>query len=143
MPDQKKYDYRLNVYVTFELQHKLEQIRDQRGPKVTVPDIVREALRLYVDQEEDIIGSRRHFQRHLREVIESVKDELLWNQLVLLALVWQGNATLLGAIKTPHVPFKDSFEQALLFAVRNWEPLVSILETNRQKAMEQEASEKP
>lgn len=143
MSDQKKYDYRLNVYVTHELQHKLEQIRDQRGPKVTVPDIVREALRQYVDQEEDIIGSRRHFQRHLREVIESAKQELLWNQLVLLALVWQGNATLMGTTTTPYVPFRESFEQALLFAVRNWKPLVSTLESHRQQVLSREDTEKP
>ncbi len=49
MVEHKRFEARLNVYVSAELQRKLEQIRDQRGPRVTVPDIVREAIRLYID----------------------------------------------------------------------------------------------
>jgi len=49
MVEHKRFEARLNVCVSAELQRKLEQIRDQRGPRVTVPDIVREAIRLYID----------------------------------------------------------------------------------------------
>ena len=76
MTPHKRFDARLNVYVSAELQRKLEQIRDQRGPQTTVPDIVRDAIRQYIDNEEVIIGSRRHFQRNLRETLEEAKFEL-------------------------------------------------------------------
>lgn len=140
MADKKKYDYRLNVYVTAELQRKLEQVRDQRGPKVTVPDIVREALRQYLDYEEDVIGSRRHFQRNLREALDDTTAELTWQQIVLLAFVWQNTSALATALKAPVPPFKDSFQRALSFVVMHWQPLTDALASNHaelQKGLEE------
>ncbi len=76
MKSKVRYPKRLTVYVTQELLHKLEQLRDQRSPKDTIPDVVREALRAYVDEQEQIIGSRRHFQKVLREDIRALYQDL-------------------------------------------------------------------
>ncbi len=128
MPDHKRFEARLNVYVSSELQRKLEQIRDQRGPKVTVPDLVREAIRLYIDNEEEIIGSRRHFQRGLRETIADAKAELFWNQLVMLGFFWQLQSPVLTATTQQQPTFKEIYDKALAFASRAGEPYLKALE---------------
>ena len=133
MVEHKRFDARLNIYVSAELQHKLEQIRDQRGPKVTVPDIVREAVRMYIDNEEEVIGSRRHFQRNLRDSIGAAKDELLWNNLVMLAFLWQMQSPVVAATTKQQISFKETYDHSIKFATKSWEPFLKQL----QEAMEQ------
>jgi len=133
MVEHKRFDARLNIYVSAELQRKLEQIRDQRGPKVTVPDIVREAVRMYIDNEEEVIGSRRHFQRNLRDSIGAAKDELLWNNLVMLAFLWQLQSPVTSATTKQKISFKETYDNSISFATKSWEPFLKQL----QDAMEQ------
>ncbi len=126
--EHKRFDARLNVYVSLEIQRKLEQLRDQRGPQTTVPDLVREAIRLYIDNEEEIIGSRRHFQRGLRETIDATKSELLWNDLVTLAFMWQMLNPILNATTKQQTSFKEAWDRALAFAHRSGMPYLKTLE---------------
>ena len=139
MTAQKRFESRLNVYVSAELQRKLEQIRDQRGPKVMVPDIVREAIRLYIDNEEEIIGSRRHFQRGLRETIDNARDELLWNNLVTLAFLYQLQSPVLTVTAKKQISFKEAFDTALAYATKMSHPMMNAV----QQAIEQSLFEMP
>ena len=143
MVEHKRFEARLNVYVSAELQRKLEQIRDQRGPRVTVPDIVREAIRLYIDNEEEIIGSRRHFQRGLRESIDATKSELQWNNLVTLAFLWQLQQLVFTATTQQQISFKETFDKSLAFATRSWEPLLKALARATEQAFIVAPTEKP
>ncbi|MHB8629275.1 MAG: hypothetical protein ACYDBJ_24745 [Aggregatilineales bacterium] len=127
MSQHKRFDARLNVYVSAELQRKLEQIRDQRGPQATVPDVVRDAIRQYIDNEEEIIGSRRHFQRSLRDTVEAAKLELTWNSLILFAFIWQGTSPVVEATTHKQMPFKETLDRAVAFAGRNWLVLTEAL----------------
>ena len=139
MVEHKRFESRLNVYISAELQRKLEQIRDQRGPKVTVPDIAREAIRMYIDNEEEIIGSRRHFQRGLRETIDGAKDELLWNNLVTLAFLYQLQSPVLAATTQKQIPFKEAFDKAIAYATKMSDPLMKAV----QQAIEQSLFDLP
>jgi Arc/MetJ-type ribon-helix-helix transcriptional regulator len=132
--DHKRFEARLNVYVSAEMQRKLEQLRDQRGPQTTVPDVVREAIRLYIDNEEEIIGSRRHFQRSLREHLDSAKTELFWTDLVMLAFVWQLLHPVLNATTKNQVTFKETWDRALSFAQRSGTPYLKTLEDALEQA---------
>jgi len=76
MTSKVRYPKRVTVYVTTELLHKLTQLRDQRGAKESIPDVVRDAIRVYVDEQEQIIGSRRHFQKALREDIQTLAQQI-------------------------------------------------------------------
>jgi len=143
MSEPKRFEARLNVYVTAAMQHKLEQLRDQRGPQVTVPDLVREAIRQYLDNEEEIIGSRRHFQRGLRETISLAKDELLWNNLVTLGFLWQLQSPVLKATTQQAVSFRDVSDKALSFASRSWEPLLKETEAAIEQSFIIKPTEKP
>lgn len=134
----KRFDARLNIYVSAEVQRKLEQLRDQRGPRATIPDLVREAIRQYIDNAEDIIGSRRHFQRSLRDTVEAAERDLLWNDLVTLAFVWQMLNPILNATTKQQVSFKEAWDRALTFSQRSGTPYLKTLED----ALEQTFSEK-
>src|SRR5579864_3021652 len=139
MTQHKRFDARLNVYVSAELQRKLEQIRDQRGPQTTVPDIVRDAIRQYIDNEEEIIGSRRHFQRNLREALEEAKFELLWNNLVLMAFIWQGTSPVVNAVTQKVLPFRETFDRSVAFATNNRESMMKLIKDGIQTALKDEA----
>ena len=143
MVEHKRFEARLNIYVSAELQRKLEQIRDQRGPRVTVPDIVRKAIRLYIDNEEEVIGSRRHFQRGLRESIDAAKSELQWNNLVTLAFLWQLQSPVFTATTQQQISFKETFDKSLGFATRSWEPLLKALDRATEQAFILPPTERP
>jgi Arc/MetJ-type ribon-helix-helix transcriptional regulator len=134
MVERKRFEARLNVYVSAELQRKLEQVRDQRGPRVTVPDLVREAIRQYLDNEEEIIGSRRHFQRGLRETIDAAKEELLWSQLVTIGFLWQFQNPVLAATAKQQLSFRDAWDKALAFASRSGKPFLQALDEALEQA---------
>jgi len=141
MNQRKRFDARLNVYVSAELQRKLEQIRDQRGPQTTVPDIVRDAIHQYIENEEEIIGSRRHFQRNLREALDEAKFELLWTNLILLAFIWQGTSPVVSATTQKALPFKDTFDRSVAFAAANWEGLLAMMKDSIELAVQREAKQ--
>jgi hypothetical protein len=136
MAQNKRFDARLNVYVSTEVQRKLEQIRDQRGPQTTVPDIVREAIRSYIDNEEEIIGSRRHFQRNLRDTVDATKFQLLWSQVLTLAFVWQSISPVVSVATKQTPQFRDIFQRALEFAIRNWDPMITAMSEGAQGAFD-------
>lgn len=55
------YTHRLTVHITEPMDNRLEQIATQRDePKA---EVVRAALRAWLDEQEDLIGSRKHFTR--------------------------------------------------------------------------------
>jgi Arc/MetJ-type ribon-helix-helix transcriptional regulator len=125
LKNRKRYNHRLNVYVTAEMARKLEQLRDNRGAGTTVPDVVREALRLYIDEQESIIGSRRHFGRTLREEIQSAKEELAWLSYVLLVMSGQTLSALYSKGGTSH-PAKDFVARARQYTAENADSIADL-----------------
>src|SRR5260370_30575232 len=71
-----KTGYQLSFYVTEELHNKLELLRQKRGKRATISDVSRDALRNYVDQQENIIGSRAHFNKTVREYLNEMETRL-------------------------------------------------------------------
>ncbi len=139
MPTHQRYPKRLNVYVTAEMQRKLEQVRDQRGPQTTTPDVVREALRLFLDDQEQVIGSRRHFQKTLREEIGALREvlradlkeaqnDLMWVHLFSLILMSGGLAPVVGRVTGQPVSLDGLLKQASLQTAQQWKLVLQRLE---------------
>ncbi len=61
-------------------------------------DIIREAIRLYLDGQEDLIGSRRHFQRSFRDRIDGLEASLAFQLNVVLFLLTADEDVLREAI---------------------------------------------
>ncbi|MBZ0293746.1 MAG: ribbon-helix-helix domain-containing protein [Anaerolineae bacterium] len=73
MSDNSKSQYtnRLTVHITGAMENRLEQIASQRDePKA---EVVRAALRAYLDEQEDLIGSRKHFTKMFQRRVDYVE----------------------------------------------------------------------
>ena len=65
------YTHRLTVHITAPMDDRLEQIASQRDePKA---EVVRAALRAYLDDQEDLIGSRKHFTKMFQRRVDYVE----------------------------------------------------------------------
>lgn len=68
------YAHRLSVPITDAMHHRLEQIALQRDEAKA--ELVRTALRAYLDDQEDVIGSRRHFTKQFGRRMDAVEQLL-------------------------------------------------------------------
>ncbi len=142
MPTHQRYPKRLNVYVTAEMQRKLEQVRDQRGPQTTTPDVVREALRLFLDDQEQVIGSRRHFQKTLREEIGTVRSafqgdlklvqaDLIWANVFSLVLLASSLAPVVARVTGQPVSLESLLKQGVVQTPQHWKQVMQWIEETR------------
>jgi len=73
MSDNSKSQFtnRLTVHITQAMDHRLEQIASQRDESKA--EIARAALRAYLDEQEDLIGSRRHFTKMFQRRVDDLE----------------------------------------------------------------------
>ena len=50
------------------------------GTKRQVADVIREALRQYLDNQGEIAGSRRYFTGRFRDEVHAMREEVSWHQ---------------------------------------------------------------
>ena len=51
------------------------------------PDLIREAIRRYLDEQDDLVGSRKHFQRSFRQRIDQLEEAVTFQLNVLIFLL--------------------------------------------------------
>ena len=83
---------RRSISMTPEMRDLLAQIAAKYGREVSENDIIRDAIRHYLDQQADVVGSRRHFQRSLQARLDRLESTLTFQMLMLTFLM----ATVLG-----------------------------------------------
>src|SRR3954452_24790322 len=94
MSDNSKSQFtnRLTVHITGAMDDRLEQIANQRDePKA---EVVRTALRAYLDEQEDLIGSRKHFSKALQRRM----DYQDWILLVVIKMLSHSLGSLLSEL---------------------------------------------
>jgi len=67
----KEYPQRLSVQVTDAMDNRLEQVA--RGRDEAKSEVVRAALRAFLDEQEDVIGSRKHFTKTFGRRIDQIE----------------------------------------------------------------------
>ncbi len=72
------------VYLTKEMCAQLDQLALRRGEGCKTNDLVREALRAYLDDQVAILGSRRHFQKTFQARIDELESNTLHTQQTIL-----------------------------------------------------------
>jgi len=82
-----KRTVRRSITMTQEMRDRLTLLVSKQPRDTTEVDLIREAVRLYLDNQEDIIGSRRHFQKSLQERIDKLEASLSFHLNILLYLV--------------------------------------------------------
>jgi len=65
----------ISLYVSEEMYRLLEQVADRNQKRVN--DTLREGIRYFLDNQAEVIGSKRHFQRSLQERLDTLEGHLL------------------------------------------------------------------
>jgi len=92
MSDNSKSQFtnRLTVHITGAMEDRLEQIASQRDePKA---EVVRSALRAYLDEQEDLIGSRKHFTKMFQRRVDYVERLVvicLWLNVQIMQILFE------------------------------------------------------
>ena len=89
---------RRSLSMTPDMRDRLAQLVSKQPRNVTEADLIREAIRQYLDEQEDLIGSRRHFQKSLRERVDSLEAALSFHLNVLIYLIAQDETSVREAI---------------------------------------------
>jgi metal-responsive CopG/Arc/MetJ family transcriptional regulator len=78
---------RRSISMTPEMRDLLAQIVAKRGREVKENDVIREAIRQYLDEQADVVGSRRHFQKSLQLRLDRLEQSLLFQMNIVIYLL--------------------------------------------------------
>ena len=81
-----RYTIRRGLAMTPDMRDRLAQLVSKQPRNVTEADLIRQAIRQYLDEQEDLIGSRKHFQKSLRERVDQLETTLAFHLNVLIHL---------------------------------------------------------
>jgi predicted DNA-binding protein len=70
-----KYDARINVPVTKQMRQFVEALARRQGTNVA--EVTRQALRAYLDVQEELIGSRSRLGRTVMDQLEIIQNRLV------------------------------------------------------------------
>ncbi|MCA0453940.1 MAG: hypothetical protein LCI00_08200 [Chloroflexi bacterium] len=76
-----------SITMTQEMRDRLALLVSKRPRDTTEADLIREAIRLYLDNQEDIIGSRKHFQKSLQDRLDQMESAFAFHLNVLIYLL--------------------------------------------------------
>ncbi|MBZ0310756.1 MAG: hypothetical protein K8I82_32155 [Anaerolineae bacterium] len=86
--DDFRYTHRSSISMTQAMWDRLCQVvTNRRDPKFKTSDAVREAIRFYLDTQEDLIGSRKHFTKSLQNSLSLHEQTIIFTLHALLLLV--------------------------------------------------------
>jgi hypothetical protein len=81
-----------------EMRNRLTQLVSKPPRDTPEADLIREAIRRYLDEQEDLTGSRRHFQKSFQQRIDRLEQALAFQLNVLIYLLATDEAHLRDAI---------------------------------------------
>jgi Arc/MetJ-type ribon-helix-helix transcriptional regulator len=122
---------RRSVAMTPQLRARLQQLLDKRGKDVTEADLIRQAIREYLDRQEDITGSRAHFHKTFQTRIDALETALTFRLDVLLALVAHGLAIMLPVFTEQPITAEELIQAAIVAAARDSQVLQKQITTVR------------
>lgn len=82
-----KKTVRRSITMTQEMRDRLALLVSKQPRDITEADVIREAVRLYLDNQEDIVGSRKHFQKSLQERMDRLETSLSFQMNVIIFLL--------------------------------------------------------
>jgi Arc/MetJ-type ribon-helix-helix transcriptional regulator len=108
---QREYPHRLTVQISEAMDKHLEQVA--RGRDEAKAEVVRAALRAFLDEQEDVIGSRRHFSKAFGRRIDHVERLLI----VVMSLSLDVKTMFLERLQKQAVDPGDLLERAIISGV--------------------------
>jgi Arc/MetJ-type ribon-helix-helix transcriptional regulator len=117
-----EYPERLSVQITTAMDDRLEQVA--RGRDEPKAEVVRAALRAYLDEQEDIIGSRKHFTKAFGRRIDQVERLLM----VLLSLDLDIKHMLVERLTKQEIAIDTLLDKAIESGVNAHEMISELVE---------------
>lgn len=114
-----------SISMTPEMHDLLAQIVAKRDRDVTEASLIREAIRQFLDEQSDLVGSRRHFQKSLQLRIDRLESTLTFQMNVLVYL--------LAAILAD----ESAIDEAIIAAKRDGAALLAQIDAIRDLKDEQ------
>jgi Arc/MetJ-type ribon-helix-helix transcriptional regulator len=117
-----KKSVRRSITMTQEMRDRLGLLVSKQPRDTSEADLIREAVRLYLDNQEDIIGSRKHFQKSLQERLDRLESVFSFHLNVLIYL--------LAALEPEGSP--ERIADAIIAARRDGETLLAQMQAVRE-----------
>lgn len=114
-----------SISMTPEMHDLLAQMVAKRDRDVTEASLIREAIRQFLDEQSDLVGSRRHFQKSLQLRIDRLENTLTFQMNVLVYL--------LAAILAD----ESAIDEAIIAAKRDGAALLAQIDAIRDLKDEQ------
>src|SRR5512147_1244284 len=76
MPKDRSLTVQRTLYVSPEMWEHLQQLAQAQGRDCTENSLMRDAIRAYIDDQAQVIGSRRHFQKSFQSRIDQLETQL-------------------------------------------------------------------
>ncbi len=111
-----------SITMTQEMRDRLALLVSKQPRDTTEADLIREAIRLYLDNQEDIIGSRKHFQKSLQDRLDRLESTFAFHLNVLIYL--------LAALEPEGSP--ERIADAIIAARRDGDTLLAQIKTVRE-----------
>lgn len=111
-----------SITMTQEMRDRLTLLVSKQPRDTTEADLIREAIRLYLDNQEDIIGSRKHFQKSLQDRLDNLEAAFAFHLNVLIYL--------LAALEPEGSPKRIA--DAIIAARRDGETLLAQMQAVRE-----------
>lgn len=76
-----------SIAMSEEMHVLLEQIAAKHGRDITESHLIREAIRQFLDEQVDAVGSRRHFQKSLQMRLDRLERTLVFQMNIVIYLL--------------------------------------------------------
>jgi predicted DNA-binding protein len=123
---------RRSVAMTPEMRSRLKQLVSKQGREMTESDLIREAIRLYLDEQQDLIGSRRHFAKSFQDRIDRLEYATAFHLNVLTYLLASALALMLPHFTKERTSAQQLIQQAIIAARRDGDTLLAQIEAVRE-----------
>ncbi len=110
---------RRSIAMTPAMRARLQQLLARETRDITEADLIRQAIREFLDRQEDLTGSRAHFRKTFRERTDDLEAALTFRLDMLLVLVAQGLAVMLPAFTEQPVTASELIQAAIIAADRH------------------------
>jgi Arc/MetJ-type ribon-helix-helix transcriptional regulator len=122
---------RRSLAMTQEMRDRLQQLLNKRGREISESDLIREAIRHFLDDQDDLIGSRRHFQKSFQDRVDRLEYAHAFQLNVLIYLLALALSQMLPQFTKERVTVSQLLQQAIIAARRDGDKLLAQIEAVR------------
>ncbi len=111
---------------------RLQHLLEKETRNVTEADLIRQAIREFLDRQEDVTGSKAHFRKTFQTRIDALEEALTFRLDMLLVLVAHGLAVMLPVFTEQPITAEELIQAAIIAAARDSQSLHRQIATGRE-----------